>query len=543
MWKLSPEAEKKAKDLHERMRRPLLLSGARKTALLIEQLAETGEPAVIPTVASGLFSSNRAIHDASSAGVAALLKLVPSIELVRLNDLLGGYYWGYISERWNGLKPKNVEAFLDDTHNIPLGNLLSFHKNGYVRHSAIRFLSKVATGEELRFLLIRQNDWVNSISVDAQEFVAKKIIPEYLSHFINDADLLFHLLKCKRQDLSGIVSRYIDLLVKPEHREALRDAIGHVNERTGRKFVFYLLERAGDHLAETLRSGLVSNDPITRAVCLQGAVDCLDEVECATNADRLLSDKFIPVRQEAYEVKAKLSSSAGDVWRQCMFDKSRALRETAIFHLRKSGCDVGSLYRNRLSTSPDSFPALSGLVSCADPSDLPVFLGYLKSEFASRRSEAVCGVGDVGAEKDVLGLMEMLKDKSSRVVRAAFKHLQPIAKSNSKSLDSKSLFELVEHCNSPAGVDAVFRLLVEKGQWSSLAYLLRSSVNSDHCISSRSKVWLDYTVSQNRVFTQPLFEQRRQIQQAIDECQALMDEEFLRNWTAYLSSFGFTFSA
>ena len=96
MWKLSSEAEQEVYSLYERMRRPSFLSGTRKTVGLIERLAGRNEPAAIPAVASGLFSSAKAIHDASSLGIAALLELVPSIELIRLNELLGGYYWGYV---------------------------------------------------------------------------------------------------------------------------------------------------------------------------------------------------------------------------------------------------------------------------------------------------------------------------------------------------------------------------------------------------------------------------------------------------------------
>lgn len=540
MWKLSPEAKKIDGELHEQLWNPSLFFAAQKTARLIEQLAQTDEPAAIPSVASGLFSPDNAVHDAASAGVANLLELVPSLELVRMNEMFGRYTWDYVSARWNGLTPKAADSFLQETGDIAVGKLLCFHKSGYIRHSAIRFLSEVTTGEELRFLLVRQNDWVDSISQDAQAIVAKKLTTEYLSHFTDESNLLFHMLQCKRRDLSGSVSRYIDLLIQPEHRDLLQAAIGRADKKTGRTFFFCLLERDGDHLPAAVRAGLESSAPSIRTRSLKRAGDCLEETECEAVAERLLNDKFISVREEAYELKAKLADSpdsADDVWRQCMFDKSRALRGTAMFHLRKSGCDAGVLYRNRLSASPNCFPALSGLVYWADKSDLAVFQNYLKSDFASRRAEAAHGVGRVGTEQDVLGLQAILTAPSARVVRAAFNQLQPIA----KQIDSKSLFGLIESCNSPAGVDAILRLLLEKGQWASLAYLIRGSGNPDHGISSQSKTLMDYMFSTNRVFTRPAAGQREQIQQAIDDCRSSMDKEFLRQLAFILSSFGFEF--
>ena len=539
MWKLSSEAEQEVNSLYERMRRPSFLSGTRKTVGLIEQLVGRSEPAAIPAVASGLFSSAKAIHDASSVGIAALMGLVPSIELIRLNELLGGYYWGYVSERWNQLKPKEVKSLLSENNDVPVGCLLSFHKNGYVRHAAIQFLSEASSGEELRFLLLRQNDWVTSISEDAQAMVRKKLTPDYLCHFANETDLLFHLLKCKRRDLSGIASSYIDLLVEPENRETLRDAISLCEKRTGRSFVRQLLDRDGSHLAETVRAGLTSNDSIIRTNCLKRVVGCFEEDECKAIADKFLTDKFIPVRLEAYELKASLSSSVEDVWRKCMFDKSRALRESAIFYLRKSNCDVAGLCRKKLSGTPNSLPALSGLVSCGDASDLEIFSKYLNSPFASRRVEAIRGIGQVGSEPNVLGLQDMLLDKSARVVRAAHNQLLPVI----KSIDSDCLFDSIENCKSPVGVCAILRLLVEKGRWASLSYLIRGSVDGDESISTPSGILLEYTFSQNRVFTQPSPEQRKQIQQAIDESEPSMDEEFRRNLSTCVSSFGFTFSA
>ena len=328
------------------------------------------------------------------------------------------------------------------------------------------------------------------------------------------------------------------MLVEPENRETLRDAISHCEKRTGRSFVRQLLDRDGSHLAETVRAGLTSSDSIIRTNCLKRVVDCFEEDECKVVAEKFLTDKFIPVRLEAYELKARLSSSVEDVWQQCMFDKCRALRETAIFYLRKSNCSVAEMYRQKLSDSPNCLPALSGLVSCGDASDLDVFSVYLNSPFASRRAEAVRGIGQVGSEADVLGLQEMLLDESTRVVRAAHSQLFPV----NKSIDSDFLFNSIANCKSPAGVDAIFRLLVEKGRWASLCYLIRGSVHDDQSISTPSKTLMEYTFSQNRVFTQPSPDQRKQIQRAIDECQSSMNEEFRRNLSSYMSSFGFTFS-
>lgn len=537
MWKLPAEVEEVANELRERARNPPLL-GKRRTVAIVEQLRETRQPSVIPAIASALFSSKQDVHAASASAIDSLLPLVSSMDLLRLNESLGGYGWGYVSERWDGLQPEEVERYLRHPGDLSLGSLLSFHKNGYVRHEAVRYLSKMTTGREIRFLLIRQNDWVDSIFDDVQKAVFRKLTSNHLRHFANETELLFHLLKCQRRDLRGSVSKYLDLLVEPEHRDVLKDSIGQVDSKAGRVFVHHLLQRDGAHLPDTVRAGVISSDPGSRVSSLKRAFDCLDENECEVLAEKRLSDKFIPVRQIAYEMKARLSPSPMAVWQECLFDKSRSLRESAIFYLRKSNRDVASMYRKKLLESPSSFPALSGLASCGDPSDLEVFSKYLKSAFSSRRSEAVLGIGRVGDEEAVLGIQRMLCDRSARVVRAAFKQLRPKV----KSLDSDDLFGLIEVCESQAGVDGILRLLMEKGRWDSLAYLIRGAAKPTTFLSCCAERSIDYVFSQNRVFTQPSHEQRQQIQNAIDESESSMRDEFCGTVSSYLSSFGFTFS-
>lgn len=537
MWNLSPEAEVDVNNLYALLRRSSLFSGSRNICKSIERLAARNELAAIPAVASGLFSKSNSIHEAASSGIERLLKLVPSLELVHLNERFSGYCRGYISEAWHNLKPKYVSTLLSKSNGFHLGCLLSLHNNGYIRQAATHFLANVHNGEELRFILIRQNDWVVSISEDAQSMVCTRLTPEYLNHFVAETDLLFQLLQCKRRNLGENVSQYVDLLIAPAHRSHLRQAIVSASKKAGRTLVGHLLDRDGDHLTDTVRFGIDSSDEIIRCKSLKCASDCLTPDECNEIADNLMSDKFALVRQEAYELKARLSPSSIDVWRRCLFDKSKALRESAMYYLAKQGCDVAAIYRQKLAVLPNTFPAFSGLVSSGDKSDLEIFTSYLKSPFSSRRAEAIRGIGRVGSQADILELQPFLLDESPRVVRATRQQLQPIA----KSVDSDFLFGLLMTCKTPAGKDAILRLLMEQGRWSSLSYLIRGSGSPDQSIVDRSKALLNSTFSLNRVFTQPSPEQRKQIQLAIDESKTSTDDAFFREIVSCLSSFGFKF--
>ncbi len=476
IWKLTKEAEEDAKQLYGFIRQPPFLASTRRTCTLIYRLTESGEPAAIPSVASGLFSPDEAIHNAASSGIAKLLTLVPSLELIRLNELLGGSYYGYVSERWNRINPNQVESYLKETNDVGVGNLLSFHKSGYVRQAAISFLSGVESGEELRFLLVRQNDWVGTISTQAQSMVRNKMTDRYLKHFVGETNLLFHLLQCKRRDLSKTVSMYIDLLTESQHRHLLKDAFKPSCKWSSRKFVEYLLCRKGDHLAETVRSGVVSDDVVIRCMCLRHASEILPNDECVEVANKLLLDKFAPVRQEAYELKARSTpAESNNIWKHGLLDTSRSLRETAMFYLRKSGIDVAFIYREHLAGFPNCLTALSGLVSSGSQTDIELFSQYLDSPFASRRAEAIRGIDRVGSQTRVLGLQRFLLDESARVVRATHEQLLTVG----KAIEPEFLFGLVGECKTQIAKNSILHLLLKSGKWSAMSYLIRAAASPD----------------------------------------------------------------
>ena len=219
-----------------------------------------------------------------------------------------------------------------------------------------------------------------------------------------------------------------------------------------------------------------------------------------------------------------------------MFDKSRSLRETAIFYLQKANCDVAALCREGLSEDRDSLPALSSLANCGDESDLQTLHGYLTAPFASRRAEAVRGIGQIGGKADHDKLILMLLDESTRVVRAAHQQLQPDA----LSIDADQLYSLIENCNTIAGRRAILNLLIEQGRWRSLSYLVRASASPDEALAELAVESIRYIFSLNRNFTQPSANQKQKIQQAINKSKLSWDADFTQELRRCLSSFGFT---
>ncbi|MFI5461079.1 MAG: hypothetical protein ACHRXM_37200 [Isosphaerales bacterium] len=145
-----------------------------------------------------------------------------------------------MSDAWEQLTPAGVRTLITEgsTRTSVLG-LLSFHRNGYVRHEALRLLAQSHDGSELPYLLIRQNDWVESIRADARRAVQARLDEGYLPDFVGNLPLVVHLLAFRRHDHADLVRQVIGMLVQPEHDELLARAI-RSQDRTVRRSVIRL---------------------------------------------------------------------------------------------------------------------------------------------------------------------------------------------------------------------------------------------------------------------------------------------------------------
>ena len=134
MWNLSAKLKRSETTLYEMNRRSPTPYSQTDIINRIQELADSGEPATIPAIASGLFSPSKAIRETSSAAVRELVPLVPGEQLGRLSELLGrdAYAYRYLSPTWDRVQPRYVKNHLAETKNVAVAGLLSLHKNGFV---------------------------------------------------------------------------------------------------------------------------------------------------------------------------------------------------------------------------------------------------------------------------------------------------------------------------------------------------------------------------------------------------------------------------
>ncbi|MCP4173416.1 MAG: hypothetical protein GY758_21880 [Fuerstiella sp.] len=217
---------------------------------LLQRIGATGEAAALPCVARFLSNSNTEIQKTARSIVRTLLPQLSSCELMHVGELLNSSYGWHTADSWDDITPSEIAGIAgkpgEDGHVAVLG-LMTFHRNGYVRHEAVRQLSTLFDGTEFRFLLIRQNDWVEPIAEDAQAAVAARLVDAKVPVLENSLEIIFRLASLRRYDHRETIIRTIDVVLREGNHSALRRIVNSPSRTVRRQIVRLGLEKAGDH--------------------------------------------------------------------------------------------------------------------------------------------------------------------------------------------------------------------------------------------------------------------------------------------------------
>jgi HEAT repeat protein len=538
MWKLSEHAQASVQQLHDSLSSRSWFGKAKREEAIINllgQIGVQGEPAAIPTVARCLFSPSNQVRLVASRTIHRLLSVVSPDQLIHLSGVIGWSWGWYVSDAWDKLSPTEVPGFLVDpeTRTAILG-LLSFHRNGYVRHAAIRLLADERDGNELPFLLIRQNDWVSVISIEAQQAITDRVRPNYLAHFVASLPLVTHLLAFRRRDLSSVSCKVIELLVQPGHDDLLAGAIGASIRSVRRQVVRAALDVPGEHHARVIRHGLASADAIIRLTCATRLRPSLSGDELQQAIAALQRDRFMPVRREGFRIEAdSLPEHALSTWERGLLDPSASIRELSRYSIRQiTTFHAAAFYRRSLAAKADLLPAVCGLAECGNSNDLPALRGFLTHPKPRFRRAAIRGIARIGQERAVDELVKSLQDGSPSVVREAKQQLEPYL----NAVPGEVLLAVVTNSTAVHARRCAIRLIFDKGKWQSLPWLIRAASYPDEAVALCARRFIEAWFSPplcNRVFTKPSVAEREAIEEAMSALPRESGENFLaklRKW-------------
>jgi len=520
MWTFSESTFSLVKQLLELSHSRSWFGQAKKykeTVHLIERIATENEPAALPVIARFLFSNQSEIQASASRSITEITSKLAPIELLHLDDWR---FWncGWPDrDDWQKVTPSEIARLAassaPEIRSSVLG-ITSFHRSGYVRHEAVRRLAAITTGDELPFLLIRLNDWVQPIASDARGAVVIRLNESYLPHLVKSLRLILHLDKLSRHDHTDIVRQTLTLLFDSKQQEWLKTVVTSSDREVRRTIVRLALNTSGDHQHRLSNLGLESTDPIIRLACYRKVPEIYDDVALSEILRKASTDRFMPIRREALVRFANcFPKQAIQTWRHGLFDQSRSIRELARFSLAKlEKCDFAASYREAIAINSELLSAIEGLAETGDQTDINYFRQLLHHPLPSRRCAAIRGLGRTLEGQSFPDCLALLHDDSPRVIREVRNSLAI----QLQSLNWRTLFDVALNAKNLFGRENVVMLLAKRGKWPSLPWLLLVAAQADEPTAQFAMKHIECWLLGNKVFTRPSNQQKKDIQEALD---------------------------
>ncbi len=146
---------------------------------LIEGIAQQGEPSSLKSLLTCLNATDQ-VRMAAMRGIDRVAGEIPASKLPKLSRGLRGFMWGYCEGPpcWNQLEPDALTRF-DESPDLVSGfwGVMSLHPSGHVRESALDRLTQDTSGQEIRYLLLRANDWVEPVREKAIQALIARLKP------------------------------------------------------------------------------------------------------------------------------------------------------------------------------------------------------------------------------------------------------------------------------------------------------------------------------------------------------------------------------
>jgi HEAT repeat protein len=359
---------------------------------------------------------------AEAAGLAALLRVVPVLDLASMIDWTFDPYEYEYRQR----PPRDAKRWreLFDTHASTPESwawfaISTLDRSGFVRQAAVEALGHHTPVEAIPFVVLRTTDWVLQVRTAAEGVLQQCLSDMAPSALLSSLEVALHAeerigpprLAGARAVLERLRAAPDDVLVAGVGREAARSQRWCLRE---------LIARRSSLLPDALRAALRSSSTALRFE----AAAALGQVPHQARAELLdvaLEDRVGFVRRGAAEA-VPASELREDELERLLLDLNRAARAVAQREWqRRTGTSAAALYRNRLGArrAAARAAALLGLAEVGNEDDAAEAVVRLEDPSRRVRLMALRCIGRLAPTEAETAALEALDDPSHKVVSAA----------------------------------------------------------------------------------------------------------------------------
>jgi hypothetical protein len=353
--------------------------------------------------------------------------------------------------------------------------LASFHPNGFLREKAVIGLALIETGEEIPFLLLRSNDWVDQVRIRAESILEARLDSghgEAASRLLRALPILNRLRASARRSHGPMLDRIGKRIALDG--KALLSGLGSADMET-RRFGFELALEAEGIGLETLQDAVLREPqgPL-RFHMLRSMEKRLTFPLADGFIGRLLRDPFSPVRRLALDIRCKHAlEESGGVLREMIFSPNTGVRQTARYYMNQAGGDQPAAWYRKALAGGDGkalVGALRGLGEVGERQDAELLHPFLRHERVMVVRAAIRSLGSLQASFLATLLAPFVSDARPGVSREAVLAL----KSRTSGLNPEKLNAARKTATLPHVRKHVLMLLFAIGYWESLPYILEA---------------------------------------------------------------------
>lgn len=494
----------------------------------LAQIAASGEVRVVPHLVP-LLAADDFLTPHVAKTIAELVGEITPVQLSWLDEQVRHSSYAYWSRAaWQGLAPKAVSRLAQAADLDPrVIGLLASHANGFVRAAALEVLAHSVEGQEIPFLSLRANDWVEPVAARAGELLTSRLRPDNRNAVLNALPFIVRVLGQRRRDHIELERALREVLLADGGEEAL--ARGPGLAAPVRRMMYELLTSGGTAVQHRLIAAALSDsDAVIRARAIRSVATDADFEDRAAILERLLRNDPVPaVRRLVLAVLSEhMPERIAGVFPAALLDRAASVRRLARFVASSHQLALvpREIYVQGLAGSlPEQLgTAIEGVGETGTRADADLLAPFLSGNRPRIRRSALRALIKLDAERAISSAIAALADDASSVRSAA----ADILSTNANRVDSEIVSRRVRSLADPHARRNLLRVFMDAPKWEAPAFLLEALTDPDDGVrifaSRLIERWIE---SFNRSQTQPTAKQLHRISALLDSVASRMSEE------------------
>jgi HEAT repeat protein len=504
------------------------LRGRDRRIARLAQIAASGEIRVVPELLP-LLAADDSLTPHVAKAIGTLIREIAPAQLAWLDGQVrrgSDAFWS--QDPWHRLAPNAVVrlAQVADLDTAVIG-LVTSHANGFVRAAALELLASRTDGQELPFLALRTNDWVEPVAARARQLLLGRLIPEYRRAILDALPFIVPLLAQRRRDHVEIERSLRAVLLSDGGQGALARGAGFA---TSVRRIMYELLTGGDGKVRGRVVDAASRDAdaVIRARAISAAGNDVDFENRAAILERFLHDDPVPTvrRQSLAALHEHLPDRIAGLFPAVLFDPAAVVRGLARFVASTHQLAIvpRDVYvRGLVGSLPKQLAtAIQGVGETGSHGDADLLVRFLSVDTPHIRRVALRALAQLNAERAVPAAITALADDAPSVRSAA----ADVLSTNASSVDFGLVSRSIRSLRDAQARKNLLRVFKHAPKWEALAFLLEALGDPDEGVrASACRLIERWVEGFNRNQTQPTAVQQQRIAALLDSVASGLPEQ------------------